>query len=271
MSSRRIFFIVNGKLTYVSTQLLLEWSGIEPTGVLYCSYYNLENKLDEFLMEYVDFGDLVFLIGFSKDTSDEMRRIYGKYCFKILESDIDTAENIYFHVLKTVAPKLSNKLSKKSLYYIKCIKSLLNNEFNNRDAYIISIIFYKISPEMFYNHYFSGFNTSTKFNKFVIKHLNLFNKQDHNVYEYDGYYFVLSTIKYFGDYMYKYGEKYDNLSVIDLDNGRVYLKNLKKNGKDINNLCKSYCSNVRGFSDFCSGDITEDFLKLTKKMKSING
>ncbi len=270
MSNKRIFFVVNQKLTYVSTQLLLEWSGITPTNILYCSYYNVENKLDEFLMEYVDFGELVFLIGFSKTTSDELVGIYDKYNFKILESDVDTDDNIYFNVLKKVAPRLEN-LSKKRFYYIKCIKGLLNNEFDNRDAYIMSIIFYKISADLFYNHYFDGFNTSSKFNKFVIKHLQLFNKQDHTVYEYDGYYFVLSTIKYFGDYMYKYGEKYDNLSVIDLANGRVYLKNLKKNGKDINNLCKSYCSNVRGFSDFCSGDITQDFLKLTKKMKSIDG
>ena len=70
--------------------------------------------------------------------------------------------------------------------------------------------------------------------------------------------------------MYKYGKEYDNLSVIDIGGGKVYMKNLKKNGKDINNLCNSYCSNIRGFSDFCSGDITEDFLKLTKKMKSID-
>jgi hypothetical protein len=269
MSKRKIHFVVNQRLTYISTQFLLEWTGIIPNGVLYCSYYNVENKLDEFLMEYVDFGDLVFLIGFTGDLSKELSKIYDKYDFKVMESDTD-GDNIFFKTLKTLYSKLSGKLSKKQTYYISCVKDLIKNEFKNKDAYIMGIIFYKISPKLFYNHYCGGYNTSNKYNTFVLKHLKLFNKQDHTVYTYNGYYFVLSTVKYMNDFIYKYHKDYDNLCVVDLDGGRVYMKNLKSEGKDINNLCKSYCSNIRGFTDFCSGDITEDFLKLTKKMKIVD-
>ena len=269
MSKRNIYFVVNQRLIYVSTQLLLEWSGVHSKKTLYCSYYNVENKIDEFLMEYVDFDDIVFLIGFSSELSDELTRIYSKYTFKVLESDV-SGDNIYFKTLKNLSPKLSGNLTKKKTYYIRCIKDLIKNEFKNKDAYIMSIIFYKISPELFYEHYFNGYNTSNKYNTFVVKHLKLFNKQDHTVYTYDGYYFVLSTVNYMNDFIYKYHRNYDNLCVVDIHGGRVYMKNLNSDGKDINNLCKSYCSNIRGFTDFCSGDITEDFLRLTKNMKVVN-
>mgnify|MGYP003342832931 CR=1 FL=1 len=267
MSKRRIFFVVNQRLTYISTQLLLEWSGVSSERTLYCSYHDVENKLDEFLMEYADFGDLVFLIGFSESLSNELVGIYKKYSFKVLKSDINNGSNIYFETLKKLAPKMYSTLSNKQKYYINCVKSLIKNEFSNKDAYIMGIIFYKITPQKFYEQYKRGFVESKKNNVFVIKHLKLFNKQDHTVYHFNGYYFVLSSVKYMGDYIYKFHKKYDNLSIVDLDAGRVYMKNLKNTGKDINNLCKSYCTNIRGFTDFCSGDITEDFLKLTKKME----
>lgn len=264
-----IYFIVNQRFTYVSTQLVLEWGGIAPKRTLYASFHDVEQKLDEFLMEYVDFGDIVFLIGFQKEKTDELVRIYNKYTFKTIVSDSDDYGNPFEYAVKKMYPQIRDKATDKQKHYIKCVNSLLKNQFDNKDAYLMGILFYQISPEFFHEHYKNGFNTSNKFNNYILKHLNEFKKESMDLYEVDGYYFVLSTVKFLGDYIYKFHKKVDNLAIIDLNGGRVYFKQLKDSDKDINQLCNKYCKNIRGFSDFCSGEITEKFLKFTKEMKKI--
>lgn len=262
-----IYFIVNQRFTYVSTQLVLEWGGIVPKKTLYASYYDIEQKLDEFLMEFVDFGDKVFLIGFQNEKTDELVGIYNKYDFKTISSDSKDYKNPFEHAVKVVYPKLAGHITEKQKYYIKCVNSLIKNEFENKDAYLMGLIFYKITPDLFYDHFKNGYNTSNKYNNHILKHLKQFNKQSMDLFEVDGYYFVLSTVKFLGDYIYKFHKKVDNLAIIDLDGGRVYFKQLKDSDKNVNKLCKKYCKDIRGFSDFCSGEITEKFLKFTKEMK----
>jgi hypothetical protein len=264
------YFIVNQRLTYISTQLLLEWAGVKPKRVLYCSYYDAEEKLDEFLMEYVDLGDQVFLIGFQTEKCEEIKSVYNKYNYKLLESDNPEFKNVFVRVIEQMLPVYRKiGITEKQKYFIKCVSDLLNNNFSNKDAYFMGIIAYKVSPEVFHDFYSGGFNTSTKFNGEILKHIKLFKKQSQQLYEYDGYYFVMGEVRYLGDYIYKYHDKIDNISVVDLNNKRVYMKNLKSGGKDINILCKKYCKDIRGFEDFCSGEITEDFIKFSNKIKKV--
>lgn len=269
-TKKNTFFIVNQRLTYISTQFVLEWAGINPNETMYCSYYDVMRKIDMFLMNNVDFNDTIFLIGFDDDINSKIQDEYKKYNFKILESQPKDFDNIFFKSVALFHKQLkSQNISEKKKYYIQCVKDLINNNLSNKDAYILSLIFYQISPQNFYKDYKDGYNQYRKHNSIVAKHLNEFNKEDKSLYEVYGYYFVLSSIKFMVSYIKMYYNDIDNISIIDINARRVYMKQLKRSKNNINNLCKKYCKNVRGFTDFCSGEITPEFLELTKNMKKI--
>jgi len=262
-----IYFIVNKKLTYVSTQFLLEWFGYVPQNTLYATYYQTESDVDEFLMEFVDKGSVIFVIGFSMEKSEHLQSIFSDYTFKIFNSDIDGYECLFDFVLHSFESKI-RKLDSSKIKYIKYFKELMTGGFG-KESYIVSILFRNLHIDKFYKYYNCGYQNTGEYNPIIAEHIGRFNKQSQTIYEYDGFYFVLSKIVYLEDYNFKYAKTLSNLSIIDLSNKRVYMKNLTKGAKDINNLCKKYCKNIKGFKDFCSGDITDDFLEITKNMKKI--
>jgi len=262
-------FIVNPRLTYVSTQLLLEWIIGKSDSLLYVSYYNLIEKIDEFLMEQVEFDDTIFLIGFNIEKSNEIKNIFKKYKFKIFHSEINN-NSIFKTVMSKNITNIKNKLNPKQLLYIKIIYNLLNDNYNIKESYLINILFYQVKPKIFYNLFKCGVVDFSKYNYLIKKHIMEFKKENHQVFKYEDFYFINSSIKFLADFIYKYHDKYDNISLIDLTTQRVYFKNLNNKNIDINKLCMNYCEDYRGFKDFCSGSITPKFLELTKTMKPIN-
>lgn len=265
----KIFYVVNQRLTYVSCQLLLEWAGYTSSCVVYCSYHNVDNHVDDLLFEKVSKDDVLFLVGFDKQVSQGLVKIYDKYKIKTFISDA-VEESIFNSLYSKLKDKLkANNLSKNKWLYIKCVKNVLDENYSDKLAYFLNIVFYKLSPDVFYDNFKEGMIDLKKFNKQIVNHLKMFKIENHSVYEYEGYYFVISSVKYIGDFVYKYRNDYDNICVIDYLSGRVYFKNLKHGSKDINNLCKKYCEDIRGFKDFCSGKITDRFLEFAKNIKQI--
>ena len=262
-----VYFIVNSRLTYVSTQFVLEWVGIKPKKILYTSYHDAEEKIDEFLFEFVDKEDsLVFLMGYQKDKTKELVDIFKWYKFKTLESDSDKYDNIFQHVVKNYIEKIKD-LSLDQIYYIKCMNQLLNYDYRNNDAYFLNILFYNMSVDYFYKAFRKGYGDIKPLESVIYKHIEKFQKQDSELFELSGYYFVLSTVEFLTDYIFKYGKKIPNICIIDLNSKRVYFKQLKKESKDVNILCDKLCKNKRGFKNYCSGEITDQFLEVTKRMK----
>lgn len=263
-----VFFIVNQRLTYVSTQLLLEWVGVKSRKTLYTSYRDAEEKIDEFLFEYVDKEkDLVFLIGYQCDKSKELVEIFKGYKFKVLESDSDKYDNIFKYVVGKNIDKLKD-LDPNKIYYVKCLNQLLNYECaSNKEAYYLNILFYNMSVEKYYETFHNGYGDIKNLEPIIYKHIKKFKEQVSELYELKGYFFVLSTVEYLSDYIFKYGKRLPNIIIIDLSANRVYFKKLTKESKDINILCDKLCKNKRGFKDYCSGEITKEFIEATKLMK----
>ena len=134
----------------------------------------------------------------------------------------------------------------------------------------MSILFNLIEPEEYHKHFIDGFQSLKKYTEIIRYHIDRFINEPKYFYEYDGYFFVRSSIEFMDDYVYYYSHKFDNLSIIDVDRRRVYMKRLTNDAKDINTFCNKYCKNVFGFEDFCSGEMTKDFLEITKEMKYVD-
>jgi hypothetical protein len=267
MSKPPTYFIVNSRLTYVSTQLLMEWCGFKPKATLYAYYQTLESGMDFFLMDQVAKGDNVILIGFTKAKNAEMAKIFKEYNVTGIASDISETASVFEFALKKFANRV--KLTVPQMIYCKHMLSAIKNNFKDKEPYFMNIVFNGLTPEKYVEHFEDGWNDINSYGTIIKKHIDLFMKESQDVFELDGLYFMNGQMKFLTDYVFKHGRHYDNLNVIDIDKMRVYFKKMYGSTKNVRSFCEQYCDNVLGQDGFCSGAITKNFLAVSKGMTNV--
>jgi hypothetical protein len=264
-NNKKVLFVVNYGLMYTSTQIIMEWAGITPYKTLNTNFHHVVNSVDSFLHEYSDFEDTIIFIGFSDDIEKEIRRIYRKYTsMKFINNGEDS--NAYTKALKMVKGKPLTKYQK---LFIKYTHDWVTQTYNTKESYILSILYRKLNCEVFYKYFRNGYGDISIHGKHIKEHYDRFKKQNMSVYGYEGLYFVNSDVSFLDDCMYKYLTKYPNISLIDTNKGRIYLRQHERCELDLKSFSERYLSNVVGYGSVYSGMITKDFLQLTKQMKKI--
>jgi len=265
MSKNNLFYVVNSRLTYVSTKLVMEWCGMKGKDSLFTFYNSLQNDMDFFLMDKCDKGDTIILVGFTKEINQKMRKLFKGYKVIGIPSDLgNTNMSSFEYVLKTYSK--GKKMSADKVTYIKYMMEAIQNNFKHKESYFMNILFNNIDPKKFNDHFKDGWEDISKFGKVIKTHLDDFKKQPQEAYELSGLYFVNAPIKYYTDFVFKYHKLYDNLNLIDISTMKVYFKRMYQSNRDVKRFCDNYCEGVLGGEGFCSGKITKKFLGITKGM-----
>lgn len=265
---KRIFTVTNTGFLYGLSHLVLKWRGFKEENNLITFYTKVVDDLDEFLFDNdIKDDDIVIFIGFNEPIEERITNLYGKYTgFKFFNNSDET--NPFFELVKKVESKsLTPKRKKMIKYGLDWIKM----DFKYKESYMLSILYKELGHNEFMKAFKNGYSEDIieNYTKYIHRHLKKFKKEKSDVLTVNGFYFVSSTIKFIDDFMFLNIPKYGNITIIDVNKGRVYMRKKDECEKDILNFAEKFLDRVVGYKNLCSGDITERFGKLVKKMEGV--
>jgi hypothetical protein len=265
-NKKKIFYVVNYGMIYTASQLVMEWCGLVAYDALSTNYSRVIDDIDPFLHQNSDFEDTVVFIGFSAELEKKIRTIYKSYTgFKFINT---TEESTPFHKALKMAAGAKHLTDPQKLF-IKYVHDWATNAFKTKEGYILSVLFRSLSKDYFYKNFKNGYTDISRYGKTIQQHVTDFKTQNNTVYSFNGYYFVNGDVKFLDDIMYKFLNEFSNISLVDIDRKRVFMRKLHDSDTDLLGFCKEYCESGVGYAHICSGAIGKPFIVLTKSMEKV--
>lgn len=260
----RINYIVNYGIEYISTQLLLEWSGITPHKILYTNTKNILEDFDGFIFEYSTHDDVHILIGFNDEIKSQIEENF---------KDIKCKWVFYGGFHETFIKTLKNNKknwSDSQKQYISLVVDLFFSQ-KKKESRILSVLYRTISQDKFYNEFKGGYKTKKQYISIVKPHIIRYSKLSKKIFKYDitpdkNIYFFMTYVTYLDDLTYDYLKKYKNIGIVDINSKKVYFRKYLDSDIDIKSLCNDLCGG-NGNEYECSGVFTRKFLELSKTFK----